>query len=72
MSASEAEMRRQLSVILIDVKSPRVFDRERIPLQSAKPGEEVLDRRRISAAKQRAYAREEFASLIQTETVEDV
>ncbi len=48
------------------------FDLERIPLQSAKPGEEVLDRSRIEAEKKRAYAMEEFASLIQTETGEDV
>ena len=41
-------------------------------LQSAKPGEEVLDRSRIEAEKKRAYAMEEFASLIQTETGEDV
>ena len=72
LSASEAEINRPIQVLLIDVKSPGVFGLERIPLQSAKPGEEVLDRSRIEAEKKRAYAMEEFASLIQTETGEDV
>ncbi|MEK4608730.1 metallophosphoesterase family protein [Bacillus sp. FSL K6-0067] len=72
LSASEAEISRPIQVLLIDVKSPGVFDLERIPFQSAKTGEEVLDRSRIEAEKKRAYAMEEFASLIQTETGEDV
>ena len=49
LSASEAEINRPIQVLLIDVKSPGVFGLERIPLQSAKPGEEVLDRSRIEA-----------------------
>jgi exonuclease SbcD len=64
LSASKQEIDRQVQVLLIDVRSKTDFDLELIPLQSAKPGDEILDRSRIEAEQQRQYAMEEFSTLI--------
>lgn len=65
LSASEAEISRTVNVALITVEENKLKDIELIPLQSAKPGEEVLDRSRIEAEQKRQYAMEEFSALIQ-------
>src|SRR5690625_691232 len=65
LSASEAEVRRTVNVALITVEDNELKDIELIPLQSAKPGDEVLDRSKIEAEQKRQYAMEEFSSLIQ-------
>lgn len=64
LSASENEIQRTVKVALITVENNELKDIELIPLQSAKPGEEVLDRSKIEAEKKRAYAMEEFSTLI--------
>ncbi|MGE4274086.1 MAG: exonuclease SbcCD subunit D [Desulfitobacterium sp.] len=47
LSASEAEMKRTVQVALLTIRSKTDFDAELIPLQSARPAEEVLDREAI-------------------------
>ncbi|QII49520.1 exonuclease SbcD [Bacillus paralicheniformis] len=71
LSASQSEITRKVEVLLIDIKDSK-FDLELIPLQSAKPGEEILDRSAIEQEQERQYAMEEFASLIQSTTGEKV
>ncbi len=69
LSASEAEIERTVNVALItvtgDEQDNHTAEIELIPLQSAKPGDEVLDRSKIEAEQKRQYAMEEFSSLIQ-------
>jgi exonuclease SbcD len=81
LSASESEISRPIQVALIEIKEVfnltvgRMFHRaeiELIPLKSAKPGPEVLDRSRIEAEAKRQYAMESFAALIQTSEGERV
>lgn len=47
LSASKAEMERTVQVALLTIRSKTDFDAELIPLQSARPAEEVLDREAI-------------------------
>ena len=47
LSASKAEMGRTVQVALLTIRSKTDFDAELIPLQSARPAEEVLDREAI-------------------------
>ncbi|MFJ5716581.1 exonuclease SbcCD subunit D [Neobacillus sp. NPDC093127] len=72
LSASQQEINRKVEVLLIDVKSKTDFDLELIPLQSAKPGEQILDRSAIEAQNERQYAMEEFATLIKATNGEKV
>lgn len=72
LSASAGELERPIQVALIHVLDKQTFDIQLIPLQSAKPGNEVLDRSKIEADQKRQYAMEEFAALIQTGTGEKV
>lgn len=70
LSASETEINRPIQVVLIEV-GPNSYggtsaNLQLIPLQSAKPGPEVLDRSRIEKEQERQYAMENFAALIQT------
>lgn len=44
LTASKAEMERTVQVALLNIRSKTDFDAEIIPLQSAQPAEEVLDR----------------------------
>jgi len=77
LSASESEIKRTVQVALITVLSGE-FDNiepgttkgevKLIPLKSAAPGEEVLDRSKIEADQARQYAMENFAALIQTKS----
>lgn len=73
LTASEAEIARSVQVALITVEfidgeqSGYYSDVELIPLRSAKPGIEVLDRSQIEADQKRQYAMDQFATLIQTE-----
>ncbi|TXK63680.1 exonuclease SbcD [Bacillus subtilis] len=71
LSASQTEITRKIEVLLIDIQNGK-FDLELIPLQSVKPGEEILDRSAIEREQERQYAMEEFASLIQSNTGEKV
>lgn len=70
ISASAGEMERRIQVALIRIDDE--IDLQLIPLQSAKPGHEVLDRSKIEAEQKRQYAMEEFAALIQSGTGEKV
>ncbi|TVX92254.1 metallophosphoesterase family protein [Paenibacillus agilis] len=81
LSASESEIKRTVQVALIDVQTigglnPGDWSHqasiELIPLQSAAPGPDVLDRSKIEADQQRQYAMESFAALVQTATGERV
>ncbi|WP_371366252.1 hypothetical protein SRRS_06940 [Sporomusa rhizae] len=72
ISASTGEMERPIQVALIDVHDKTDFTIDLLPLKSAKPGSEVLDRSKIEADQKRQYAMEEFAALIQTGTGEKV
>lgn len=65
LSASESEITRTIQVALITVEDGQGRI-DLIPLQSASPGTEVLDRSRIEKEAQRQYAMENFAALIQT------
>jgi exonuclease SbcD len=65
LSASESEISRPIQVALITVEGGQGRI-ELLPLQSAKPGPEVLDRSRIEKEAARQYAMENFAALIQT------
>ena len=47
LSASKAEMERTVQVALLTIRSKTDFDAKLIPLQSAQPAEEVLDREAI-------------------------
>jgi exonuclease SbcD len=72
ISASTGEIERPIQIALIDVRDKQTFNIELISLQSAKPGNEVLDRSKIEADQKRQYAMEEFAALIQTGSGEKV
>lgn len=69
LSASQAEIERTIQVGLITIVG-KDYEIEPIPLQTAKPGAEVLDRSRIEAEQKRQYAMEAFSTLIQTDTGE--
>ena len=69
MSASVGEMTRPVQVALVTIDEIKgTYDAEMIPLTTAKPGEEVLDRSRIESEKERQYATENFSALIQGHT----
>lgn len=72
LSASAGELERTIQVLLIDVKPNKQFDLELIPLKSARPGSEILDRSSIEANTARQYAMSEFAMLIQSQSGEKV
>jgi exonuclease SbcD len=65
LSASESEMRRPIQVALITVEDGQGRI-DLLPLKSAAPGPDVLDRSRIEKEAARQYAMENFAALIQT------
>lgn len=71
LSASTAEIERIVQVALIDVSAGGI-EVKLVPLKSAKPGGEILDRSGIEAEQQRQYAMEEFAALIRTSAGEKV
>lgn len=81
LSASLSEMERTLQVALIEVQTQagltlgdwkHTMRIELLPLQCAKPGEDILDRSKIEADQQRQYAMESFAALVQTGTGEKI
>ncbi|NIK67901.1 metallophosphoesterase [Paenibacillus sp. BK720] len=79
LSASVSEIQRtvQVALITIDLENSEKYNRpagdiQLIPLKSAKPGEEVLDRSRIEADQKRQYAMESFAALVQNSNGEKV
>lgn len=65
MSASINEIERPVQVAVITVDKSNI-DVQLVPLASAKPGDEVLDRSKIDEAKARQYAMDNFSMLIQT------
>ena len=75
IQASVAEIERPIRVAIIDVTAFEAYGGvtgydakvSLVPLKSAKPGPEVLDRSGIEADQKRAYAMAEFQALIQTE-----
>lgn len=67
MSASITEIERPIQIALIDIVDAKI-DIKLLPLESARPGNEILDRSKIESEKQRQYAMEEFAALIQDST----
>ena len=77
MSASINEIERpvQVAIITIDdttwLKFARI-DIQLMPLECAKPGDEVLDRSKIDEAKARQYAMDNFSTLIQSHTGQKV
>jgi exonuclease SbcD len=71
LSASQGEISRTIQAALITIEGSQGHI-ELLPLQSAKPGEDVLDRSRIEKDQQRQYAMENFAALIQTASGEKV
>lgn len=68
LSASVGEMERTVQVLQIDIFEDKQFDLQLIPLKSAKPGTDVLDRSKIEASQKRQYAMETFSALIQAKT----
>lgn len=66
-AASVAEMERKITVVLLQIEEgiPTITP---IELQAAQPGDQVLDRSRIEAEKQREYVMDNFAALVQKNT----
>lgn len=71
LSASVSEIERTIQVALISVENGQC-DIQLIPLATAKPGIEVLDRSHIEAEQKRQYAMESFSTLVQSGTGEKV
>lgn len=67
LSASETEMKRTVQVALLTVRSKTDFEAELIPLQSARPAEEVLDREAIVEKKEHENWLETFFESLQEE-----
>ncbi len=67
LSASEAEMKRTVQVALLTVRSKTDFEAKLIPLQSAKPAEQVLDREAIVEEKEHQNWLETFFESLQEE-----
>lgn len=65
LSASQAEMSRTVQVALLTVNSKTDFHAELIPLQSARPAEEVLDREAIVEKKEHENWLESFFDSLQ-------
>ncbi len=63
LTASAVDMKRQVRVALIDVQ-PNFIDVKMIPLESAKPGDEVLDRSHLDAAALKEEKMAEFLALL--------
>jgi len=68
LAASKNEINRQVQVGLITVKY-KSASLKLIPLKSAKKGSEVLNRESIEENNERAYAMEEFSTLLQKDGV---
>lgn len=67
LSASETEMKRTVQVALLTVRSKTDYEAELIPLQSARPAEEVLDREAIVEKKEHQNWLENFFESLQQE-----
>lgn len=66
LSAHVAEIERTVQVVLLTIQDGQV-DAELIPLQSARPGPEVLSREHLEAETERAGQIEEFLKLLASE-----
>lgn len=64
-SIGEVERKVQVAIIEVDAMEANI---KLIQLRSAKPGDQVLDRSRIAAEKERAYAMDTFSALMQSKT----
>ena len=71
LAASISEMERTVQVALLSVEDQKATI-DLIPLATAKPGAEILDRSKIEAEKERAYAMDQFSALIESKTGEKV
>lgn len=67
LSAGETEMRRTVQVALLTVRSKTDYEAELIPLQSARPSAEVLDREAIVEKKEHENWLETFFESLQQE-----
>lgn len=67
LSAHVEEMERTVQVALLTVDDNGDYDAELIPLESARPGEEVLSREHLVAEAERELRREEFLELLASE-----
>lgn len=75
MNASINEIERPVRIAEITIDSThgdRHIDIQLVKLNSAKPGDEVLDRSKIDEAKARQYAMDNFSTLIQSHTGQKV
>jgi len=68
IQARVEELERTIQVGLIDIPGDGTFKVIPVPLKTAAPGPEVLDRSTIEAQKQRQYTMDNFAALIQQNT----
>jgi len=66
LSAHVEEMERTVQVAILTIDG-KAYDAELIPLQSARPGEEVLSREHLVAEAERELRREEFLELLASE-----
>jgi len=71
LSATENSINRKIKVALVEVQGSEA-NIELIQLENQRPGEEVLDRSKIEAEKERQYNMENFAALIEAKTGEAV
>ena len=67
MSASQAEIERQVQVALMIIDDNGYVDAELIPLRSALPGREVLSREHLEAEADRNERMEKFLGLLASE-----
>lgn len=68
-SINEIERSVQVALITVDIFGASI---EPIKLETARPGDEILDRSRIEAEKERAYAMDSFSTLIENAAGEKV
>lgn len=66
-AASASDLSRQVGVVMLIVRRDGHCDAEWIPLESAKPGEEVLSREHLDAAEEREERLQDFLELLAEE-----
>lgn len=70
--ASKQELEREIQIAVIEIYDNGITTIKLIPLESAKPGYEVLSRDKIEENNEREYAMSQFAALIQNKAGEKV
>lgn len=66
-AASASDLTRQVQVALLTIQEDGYCDAELIPLQSARPGDEVLSREHLDAAEEREERIQDFLELLAEE-----